>query len=239
MNNFFNIDGPFFTFLNRVGDLIILNVVWLICCLPIVTIGASTTALYFSTMKLAAGDEGYVFRNFFKSFRQNFLQSTVIWLIMLVVGVFLGYDLFLIFHVDLHMNSTMQLLVLSLLFMMIMIWLLIFSFIFPLQSKFVNKIKYTFKNSLILSIRHLPWTVGILLSFAAAGFIFYKFSIMFPIFLFIGCAAIAYGQSFIYNKLFSIYINRNKPEEETAEENPDAWTIPEDEEENLKEEEES
>ena len=231
MNNFFNIDGPFFTFLNRLGDLILLNVIWLICCIPIVTIGASTTALYFSTMKLAAGDEGYVFRNFFRSFKQNFLQSTVIWIIMLLLAVFLGFDLYIIFHVDFNLSGTTLMLLLALLFLMCLVWLLIFSFIFPLQSKFVNKIKYTFKNSLILSIRHLPWSIAIIVSFAAAGFIFYKFSIMFPIFLFIGCAAIAYGQSFIYNKLFSIYINRNNTENEQAEENPDAWTIPEDDEE--------
>ena len=79
MNSFFNYEGPFFNVLNRLSDLVILNVLWFICCLPIVTIGASTTALYYVTIKIVNDEDAYVAKNFFKSFRQNFLQSTVIW----------------------------------------------------------------------------------------------------------------------------------------------------------------
>lgn len=228
MRDFFNIEGPFFTFINRVGDLIVLNVLWLLCCIPIITIGASTTALYFEAMKLADQNEGYIAKNFFKSFKQNFRQSTVIWLILLVFGLFLGYDLYLIFTVDFNFSSTTLLLLLSALFMLTLAYVMIFVYIFPLQSKFVNKIKYTFKNAIILSIRHLPLTVIIIASYAIAIFCFYKFSFLFPIFVFIGVAAIAYGQSFIFNKIFNIYINRNKSKEEIEKaENPDEWTIPE------------
>lgn len=226
MRDFFNFDGPFFTLITRLGDLIILNVLWLICCLPVITVGAATTALYFETMKLAENNEGYVVKNYFRSFKQNFLQSTIIWVILFFSGVIIGYGLRTIFTVDFNLNSMEQLLLLSLLFMISLIYILIFVYIFPLQSKFENKIKYTFKNALILSIRHLPMTAIIIASYALAIFCFYKFSILFPVFLFIGVAAIAFGQSFLFNKIFNIYINKNKPDDEVNK-NPDDWTIPE------------
>lgn len=229
MRDFFNFDGPFFTVINRLGDLILLNVLWLICCLPIVTIGASTTALYFETMKLAENNEGYIVRNFFRSFKQNFLQSTVIWIVLAVTGFGVGYFLYnMLFHSE-AMSATSQLIAFSFVLMLCIIYAFIFVYVFPLQSKFVNKIKYTVKNALILGIRHLPMTVILIASYAIAIFCFLKFSFLLPVFLLIGVAAIAYGQSFIFNKIFYIYINKDKTEEELEKmNNPDAWTIPED-----------
>lgn len=228
MRDFFNMDGPFFTVINRLGDLILLNVLWLLCCLPIITIGASTTALYFETMKLADNNEGYIVRNFFRSFKQNFLQSTAIWLILAVSGFGIGYYLYnMLFHSE-NMGASSQLIAFSIVLMLCIVYAMIFVYAFPLQSKFVNKIKHTIKNALILGIRHLPMTAIIIASYAIAIFCFIKFSFLVPVFLLIGVAAIAYGQSFIFNKIFNIYINKDKSEEELAKmNNPDAWTIPE------------
>lgn len=86
MDRLFNMDNKFFTVMGRVADLIMLNVVFLICCLPIVTIGASLTALHYVTLKMARNEESYIIRSFFKSFKQNFKQATVINLIMLAVA---------------------------------------------------------------------------------------------------------------------------------------------------------
>lgn len=229
MRDFFNIDGPFFTVLNRLGDLILLNILWLVCCIPIVTIGASTTALYFEAMKLAENNEGYVAKNFFRSFKENFLQSTAIWIVLAVSGFGIGYYLYnMLFHSE-NMGATSQLISFSIVLMLCIVYAMIFVYVFPLQSKFVNKIKHTVKNALILGIRHLPMTAILIASYAIAIFCFIKFSILLPVFLFIGVAAIAYGQSFIFNKIFNIYINKNKTEEELEKQaNPDAWTIPED-----------
>lgn len=230
MRDFFNMDGPFFTVINRLGDLILLNILWLICCIPVVTIGASTTALYFETMKLAENNEGYIAKNFFRSFKQNFWQSTVIWLVLLVTGFGIGYYLYnMLFHSE-SLGASSQLIAFSLVLMLCIIYAMIFVYVFPLQSKFVNKIKYTVKNALILGIRHLPMTAIIIASYAIAIFCFMKFSFLFPVFLLIGVAAIAYGQSFIFNKIFNIYINKDKTEEELEkEQDPDSWTIPEEE----------
>lgn len=232
MRDFFNFDGPLYNFINKVGDLIWLNILWLICCIPIVTIGASTTALYFVALKLASGEDGYIAKDFFRSFRQNFKQSTVIWIILLAFGIFISYDLYTIFTVDFNFSSTTLLLILSGLFMITLAYVMIFVYIFPLQCKFVNKIKYTFKNALILSIRHLPLTLIIVASYALAIFCFIKFSFLVPIFIFLGVALIAYGQSFIFNKIFNIYIKKHEHEDAPVS-NPDTWTIPEDEDEEV------
>lgn len=228
MRDFFNMDGPFFTVINRLGDLILLNILWLICCLPVVTIGASTTALYFETMKLAENNDGYVAKNFFRSFKENFLQSTIMWIVLFFSGFGIGYILYnMLFHSE-SFSATTQLVGFSLTLMFCIIYAMIFVYVFPLQSKFVNKIRHTVKNALILGIRHLPMTAIIVASYAIAIFCFFNFSFLFPVFLLVGVAAIAYGQSFIFNKIFNIYINRNKtPEELEKQSNPDAWTIPE------------
>ena len=78
MGRFFNMDSPVMNFLGRVADLVWLNILYIICCLPIFTIGAATSALYYVTMKMVADEEGYITKSFFKSFKDNFKQATII-----------------------------------------------------------------------------------------------------------------------------------------------------------------
>ena len=70
-------------FLSKVADMIILNILFLITCIPIFTIGASMTALYYVTLRMVSGEEGPVSKDYFRSFKQNFRQATVIWLILM------------------------------------------------------------------------------------------------------------------------------------------------------------
>ena len=84
LQGIFNYDNPVWRFIGKLGDLMILNILWVICSIPIFTMGASTTAVYYVTMKLVRGDDGYTLRNYFKSFKDNFKQATVICLLMLL-----------------------------------------------------------------------------------------------------------------------------------------------------------
>ena len=227
MNNFFNFDGPFFRILNRISDLIVLNVLWVICSIPIVTIGASTTAMFYTAMKMVDGNESYVSRNFFKSFRENFRQSTIIWLIMLLVGAFLLFDLYVSFFVEIRVGGfLMNDILLPATFLATAIYLLVLMYVFPLQSKFVNKIKYTFKNALILSIRHLPFTLIFIAGLAAFGFLLLKFWYWIPIWFFLAFSALAYGFSFLYLKIFKLYIKEETPTDETPAEETLADDLP-------------
>ncbi len=93
MGGLFSIENPFWQFINRLLHVILLNFLWFICSIPIVTMGAATTAVYSVTLKMVRNQEGYTVKSFFEAFRTNFRQSTVIWLILLVIGAVIGADL--------------------------------------------------------------------------------------------------------------------------------------------------
>ena len=155
MGSLFNMDGPLFRFLSKVADMMILNLVFLISCLPIVTIGASVTALSYVTLKMKDGEEGYIVRTFFRSFRENFKQSTIIWLIMLVLAVVMSLDFMIIGS----MEGTMAMVMKVLVGVGALIWLMVFLYVFPLQSRFYNTIRSTVQNAVLLSIANFPKTI--------------------------------------------------------------------------------
>lgn len=88
MNKIIGYDSPLMSLLGKLADLFFLNVITLLCCLPIITIGASLTACYYTALKIKR-DEGHVFRNFWNSFRENLFSSTVLYLIFVILGVFM------------------------------------------------------------------------------------------------------------------------------------------------------
>ncbi len=78
-----------------------LNLLWFVCSIPVFTIGAATTALYYASLKVVRDEDSHVGALFFRSFRENFRQATVIWLILLGVGLFLGADVYILYHLRL------------------------------------------------------------------------------------------------------------------------------------------
>ena len=92
----FGIDSKFYEVVSRIADLVVLNLLFVLCSLPIITIGASTTALYGVTKKMAENREGYIFRNYFRLFKENFKQSTIMWIILLLFALIPTIDLYII-----------------------------------------------------------------------------------------------------------------------------------------------
>ena len=76
----FNYDNPVWRFIGKFFDVLILNVLWTVVSIPIFTAGAATTAVYYVLLKLVRDEEGSTVKSFFKSFKENFKQATVIWL---------------------------------------------------------------------------------------------------------------------------------------------------------------
>ena len=102
----FNPESRFMEALSTISDLMILNLVTLVCCLPVITIGAALTGMHYVLLKMVRREEGYIVRSYFKSFKENFLQATIIWILFLL---FLG-----IFFLDIYLtggggSSTLQL----------------------------------------------------------------------------------------------------------------------------------
>jgi len=151
MGNIFNPDAPLMQGLSKVADMIILNLLTVICCIPIITIGAAVTALYDATGRMIR-DEGGVYRGFFRALVSNFKQATVIWLIVLLSGGLLGYSM--IFYVT---NDMMALVVLAA--VLVLLWAVTVAWVFPLQSRFENNVKTTIKNALLCGLGYLPRSV--------------------------------------------------------------------------------
>lgn len=214
-SGFFNYDNPVWRFIGKLGDLILLNILWLVCSIPIFTIGASTTAVYYVTMKLARDDDGYTIRSFFKSFKENFKQSTIIWLILLAVGVVLGFDMY--FFTRLFNGSgTIKTVMLTVFLAMIIVYTAVFVYIFPLQARFFNTVKRTFFNAFFMSLRHLFRTIGMIVidgALVAAGFVL-MIPPMLMIFMLFGFPLLAFINSYILTPVFNIYM----PKEERTEE---------------------
>ena len=89
----FNADSPLMEGLSKITDLVILNLVVLVCCLPVITAGAALTGMHYVLLKMVRNEEGYIVRSYFKSFKQNFLQATGMWMIFLAVGILFLLDL--------------------------------------------------------------------------------------------------------------------------------------------------
>ncbi len=200
-----NTDSRIMNFLNRLGDMFILNIIYLASCVPIVTIGAATTALYYNTLKMAENRESYVWQDYWKSFRQNFRQATVIWIILLAVICILGIDSILIGGMSKALGSVTALIVIVLGIFLIMAGV----YLFPVLARFDNTVKNTMKNALIMSIRHLPSTLIIvvlhglplMLSLVSVQ-VFVKG--VFVVLLFT-VSILAYFQSKLFSRIFSNY----------------------------------
>ncbi|HJB14997.1 MAG TPA: DUF624 domain-containing protein [Candidatus Blautia excrementipullorum] len=207
MNRLFSMDNKFFVFMGKVADLCILNLICLVCCIPIITAGASITALYYVTLKMVRNEEAYIFRSFFKSFRQNFKQATIIHLIMVAAAVLLYLDTNIVKVMGEPASSIMSVIfaVFSLLYAMILLYL------YPILAKFYNSVKNTFTNAVLMAIRHLPYTIIMLIICILPVLIFFVPSLQIQmtlilLFILFGFAAIAYCNSYFFVKIFDKYI---------------------------------
>ena len=144
--SFFSLDSKFSQIMGRVFDLMMLNIIFLIMCIPIVTIGANFTAMYYVTLKMIKNEETYIFRTYWKSFRENFKQATAIWLILLAVLIVLILDLLLV----MRMPGTIT--YLRFVFLVLIFFeAMVLSYVFPVLSRFDNTVKNTIKNSILMA----------------------------------------------------------------------------------------
>lgn len=199
MNGLFSGDNPVINFLTVVCDIVILHFLWIITSLPIITIGASTTALYYTCMKCIRYGEGSIAKRYFKSFKENLKQSTVLWLIVLVAGGICGFDLY--FSIINHIKA------LTLIFtVMTCAYLFIVFYVFPLQAQFDNKIKVTIRNAFLLAIKYFPWTLLLIAGTGAFLFLCYANIYVMGTSMFIGIGLHAYLCSFVYVHVFKNYL---------------------------------
>ena len=205
MSRFFNPDNPVMEFIAKIFDLVILNLIFIFSCVPIITIGASTSALSYVTLKMVRGEDPYIWRNFWKSFRQNFKQGTLVWIFSILIFIFLGMD----FYIINSQNTSLFAVVRILLWIVCAVALSVFLYVFPVISHFVCTTKQALKNALLMTFGHLPYTLMML---ALAGLLLFLCSSSSKLFAMIvvlsgicGFSLVSVVYSIMFDRIFQKY----------------------------------
>lgn len=158
MSNIFSPNSKLYSILTWLADLLVLNLLFLLTSIPLVTIGASLTALYTVVFRIGTQEEGSVVRAYFSAFKSNFKNSTVIWLILVAVFVICGVDLLVATNSEGLLHSIQ-----FVFWVAILLGMMAMCYAFPLTSRFENKPLLTLKNALLLSIAYFPRSLIMLL----------------------------------------------------------------------------
>lgn len=150
MKNFLSPDSKFGRIFFGAGNLIILSWLWLICSIPIFTIGAASSALYDLTRKVLNGTVRHIGSDFFASFRSNFKQATPLWLIVLPVCLILAYSLTLFFV--LKDESTIGKLIVLCVVLIVACFLCWVHVVFAYLARFEDTFKTAAKNCFIMCL---------------------------------------------------------------------------------------
>lgn len=205
MRFLFDPESQIMQILSRFCDIVILNLVFLLTCIPIFTIGAANTALYDVVFRMDTDREGKMLPTYFHSFRENFRQSTIVWLALLLFGVatYLNMTRFSVLGENSYLLGY-GLFIVSMLVLVLEVFL--FSYSFPLLSRFRNSTRQTAINALLLAIGNLPRTlvVAVINCFPWVLLIvnFYAFMQLGFIWLAMYFAAAAYFNSRVLKKIF-------------------------------------
>ncbi len=206
MRNFLDMDSPLMLFLGRIADLMILNIVFVISCIPILTIGPALTALHYVTLKMSDNRESHIIRSYFRSFRQNFRQALVIWLIMLLFAWVLWFDISNVWG----SAGTIPMLVQFFSIVALIGYIMELLYVFPVLAQFNNTVVGTLRSAFGLALSSFARTFSMfMLIFACAALTFYTvntFKYCSFLWLTLGFSSIAYANSFLLKKTFARYI---------------------------------
>lgn len=206
MRQLFQTDGPVMTILSQIANFIILSVLWLLCCIPVVTIGVSTSALYYVTLKMARGEVSGVAGLFFKALKENLKSGIVFSIFFCAVGALLYVDYMVAFQLAGALGTVSRVF-----FMALGVCCLItMLYTFPLQAQFVNTVRGTLKNACSFAIRNLRTTLTVLglhaIPFLTLFLPFETLLRILPLLVLLLPAVIAYLCSIQFAKVFRPFI---------------------------------
>lgn len=217
--HFLRIDGPVFRFLETVANLLLLNLCFLVCSLPIVTIGPALTATYYVALKMIRKEESGIFKNFFHAFRLNFKQGLLLGLGVMVLAAVLLVDMQVLTYFPAIPEAISKVLMVVI-GLLLLILAMIAIYLFAVLAQFENTTKELIKWSAIVALRHLPVTL-ICLVIAAVPVLCMIFipalflQTVMPLMLLLGFAFIAYLHAYFYVRVFAYYMpSEEQPEAE-------------------------
>ncbi len=198
MGKFLDLDSPLMRGLSKMADVVWLNILTVVCCLPIITIGAAMTAQHYVVLKMVRNEEGYITRSFFKSFKENFKQATCIWLIFLAFIIMFAVDIYIFMYSDIKFPRIMMIVVCA----MAILVALVLVYVFPVLSRFDNSVKNTILNAFKIAIISLPKTILMVIIYALPTVAVCLSFRLVPIAALFGCSGTAYLCAMLYNGVF-------------------------------------
>lgn len=182
---FFSVDSPFYRFITKFWDIVQLNFLWLLCCIPVVTAGASTVAACSVALKMAEDAEGYIGRSFFKAFKENLRGGIPLGLLTLVAAYAVYLDLQ-------FWNATESALFLVMGMVAAVVFTMGLLYAFPLMARYENTFFKTLKNSYDISTRYFLRTLMTVFILAVETVLFLWNTTLMIIGVFVGPAILIY-----------------------------------------------
>ncbi len=206
----FDLGNPVFKFLSTLIDLCILNVLFVITCIPVFTVGAALTSIHYVMITGWDTQNMRLFAMYFKSFKENFKQSTIVWLLMAAFGAFFGYTGYLVYLQSQVDDSVLFMAFVIIFAILCFAYLCVMTYVWPIIAKFENDTKTTLKNALILAISHLPSTLVIWFMFAIAAYFIAINMLVRAFALFILLGVLFFFQTRVFRNVFAPYLEQKK-----------------------------
>lgn len=209
MKKVFNIDNHVFRFFSKLIDVLIVNFLFLLFSIPILTFGAALTAMYTILLKIIRKKEGYIVKDFLSAFKTNFRASTISWLIILTLGAVFVID----FQLIQYLSGFFYIFLSSILLFFVFLYLCLITILFAYIARYDNTIKNSFMNSLGMGLSN-PHYLLVLLLITIVPIVFVLTSSMgFVTGVYIGSfggfSLLALIQSYFIEKIFYKYERKN------------------------------
>ena len=202
MNGFFSIDSPFFRFCAKIADIFLLNLIFVVTCIPVVTIGAALTSLHTISMKMVSGKEGYIIKGYWQVFCASFKKATVHYLLLLLAGGILGVDFYFWSRIAGSIGVVMRIVTVVAAFLCGMVAL----YIFPLLSTGDYSLGEGIKKAFLLSLYRLPVTVLLFVYVGIISWLAVSFLVVDFFLVLFGFGLAAMGSAVLYRVAFKTII---------------------------------
>lgn len=197
-----------FDILDKITDTVFLSIIFLLFSVPLFTMGASMTALYYTVNKVQKEGRGYMLQEFGGSFRRNFKQATLTWILFLAAGAVLCGDLFFVLK---RMQSSPLSAFLNVFFIVLLAMLLTYGgYVFPYIARFEDSFKVTLKNCALIAVVNFPVSFLILALLAGSGLLIWLF---FPLAVIVP-AGMTILQGDLLEKVFRKYMSEEDRKDE-------------------------
>lgn len=208
--NLLNEDNIVHIFLNKIGDIVLANLLFILCSIPLVTIGPSLTALYHCMLRTVKDNNNGTIKTFFRAFKENFVQSLIIWLLIAAAGFVLITNMLFLMK---NNGAASQILLYGSCAALAL--LIIFTlYIFPVIAAFANTLRALSRNAFLLAFIHFPTTLAMAVISLLPMYMTYQDVKLMPLY---ACCWFFFGfglTAFINSCLLYRFFRKLLPEEE-------------------------